>query len=343
MSTGVSSLEIPGLCETRAKTMDSQKPRKRSKWLSRAFGKKETSEPAQTSKLATVGPSSDSSQALPHGTTRPVNVTATATAASEPPPPPYTESLENTTQSAIVIQTAKNADLSQSLNSKDGDHSGLLEGKAEDTQRSDVKVAAHSAIVDSNQPNPRQISRPQTPAKGKGVLNAPTVAALSAPAIDTRTAKGSSRTKKPEFKDEEAVPRILDPKVSMHSAGFWEKTYIKMSGDEEHKELFMKYEAILDENSPDKADNASFPQQMKANVQKQISVMKQKQWVLQWDKKSIVIRDQAERIVKFVQTFSALGDAIASIDPIQLVYFSLDLYELLETRLESWALWLINY
>ncbi|KFY54785.1 hypothetical protein V497_07443 [Pseudogymnoascus sp. VKM F-4516 (FW-969)] len=315
MSTGVSSLEIPGLCETR-KTMDSQKLRKRSKWLSRAFGKKETSEPAQTSKLATVGPSSGSSQALPHGTTRPVKVTATATATSEPPPPPYTESHENTAQSATVVQTTENVDLPQSLNPKDGDHSGLLEGKAEDPRSSDVKVATHSDIEDSNQPNPRQISRPQTPAKGKGVLNAPTIAALSAPAIDTRTAKGSSRTKKPEFKDEEAVPRILDPKVSMKSAGFWEKTYIQMSSNKEHEELFVKYEAILDENSPSKADNATFPQKMEANVQKQISVMKQRQWVLQWDKKSIVIRDQAERIVKFVRTFSALGNAIANIDPI---------------------------
>jgi hypothetical protein len=272
-----------------------------------------------------------------------VKVTATATATSEPPPPPYTESLEYTTQRATVVRTTENADLPQNLHPKDGDHSGLLEGKAEDPRGSDVKVTTHSDIENSNQPSPRQTSRPQTPAKGKGVLNAPTVAALSAPAIDTRTAKGSSRTKKPEFKDEEAVPRILDPKVSMHSAGLWEKTYIKMSGDEEHKELFIKYEAILDENSPDKADNASFPQQMKANVQKQISVMKQKQWVLQWDKKSIVIRDQAERIVKFVQTFSALGDAIANIDPIQLVYYSLDLYEFLDTRLERWALWLVNY
>jgi len=58
---------------------------------------------------------------------------------------------------------------------------------------------------------------------------------------------------------------------------------------------------------------------MKANVQNAINIMKQMQWVLQWDKKSIVIRNQAKKIMKFVRTFSALGDAIAQIDPIQLI------------------------
>jgi len=301
--------------------MDFQKHRKRSKWLSKVFGKEETSQqPGQTSKLAAVGPGS--SQAFPRGTTRQVEE---ATATSEPPPPPYTKSHENTTQSATIVQTTKTADLSQSLKLKDGAHSILPVGKAEDPQASDVKDTPPSDIKDSEHPKTGRMTGLQAPAKKKEGLKAPTVAILSAPAVDTRkTAKGSSRTQKAEFKDEEGVPRILDPKVSMYSAGLWEKTYTQMSSNEKHKELFIKYEAILDENSPSNAKNASFPQKMDANVQKQISVMKQKQWVLQWDKKSIVIRDQAERIVKFVQTFSALGDAIAQIDPIQLVYYPFD-------------------
>jgi hypothetical protein len=44
--------------------------------------------------------------------------------------------------------------------------------------------------------------------------------------------------------------------------------------------------------------------------------MKQKQWVLQWDQKSIVVRDQVERIVNPVQTFSKLGTTIAQFDPV---------------------------
>ena len=291
--------------------MDSQKHQKRSKWLSKVFGKEVTSQPGQTSKLAAVGPSS--SQAFPHGTTRQVKE---ATATSEPPPPPYTKSHENTTQSATIVQTTKTADLSQSLKLKDGAYSGLPEGKAEDPQASDVKDASLPDIKDTEQPKPGRMTGLQAPAKKKEDL--------SALAVDTRkTAKGSSRTQKAEFKDNEAVPLILDPKVSMYNAGLWEKTYTQVSNNEKHKELFIKYEALLDENSPSKAKNASFPQKMEENVQKQISVMKQKQWVLQWDNKSIVIRDQAERIVKFVQTFSALGNAIAQIDPIQLVYYPL--------------------
>lgn len=311
--------------------MESQKHRKRSKWLSKVFGKEETSQPGQASKLAAVGPSS--SQAFPHGTTRQVKE---ATATPEPPPPPYTKSHENTTQSATIVQTTKTADLSQSLKLKDGAHSSLPEGKAEDPQAEDMKDASLSDIKDSEQPKPGHMTGLQAPAKKKEDVKAPTVAILSAPAVDTRkTAKGSSRTQKAEFKDEEDVPRILDPKVSMYSAGLWEKTYTQMSNNEKHKELFIKYEAILDENSPSNAKNESFPQKMEANVQKQISIMKQKQWALQWDKKSIVIRDQAERIVKFVQTFSALGDAIAQIDPIQLVYYPNPRAELLQHVLRA--------
>ncbi|KAN0120216.1 hypothetical protein V8E51_002424 [Hyaloscypha variabilis] len=292
--------------------MDSQKHRKRLKWLSKVFGKEETSQPGQTSKPAAVGPSS--SQAFPHGTT---HLVMEAAATSEPPPPPYTKSHENTTQSAATVQTTETAELSQSLKLKDGVHSGLPEGKAENPQASDVKDASLSDIKDTEQPKPGPMTGFQVPGKKKEDLKAPTVAILSAPAVDTRkSAKGSSRTRKAEFKDEEVMPRILDPKESMYSAGLWEKTYTQMSDNEKYKELFIQYKAILDENSPSKAKKASFPQKMEANVQKQISVMKQKQWVLQWDKKSIVIRDQAERIVKFVQTFSALGDTIAQIDPI---------------------------
>lgn len=102
----------------------------------------------------------------------------------------------------------------------------------------------------------------------------------------------------------------------MRSAHLWEKAYSQFSEDAKRKDIFNEYEAILEESSPPSKSEMSFPKQMEAAVQFQINKMKQKQWVLQWDQKSIVVRDQAERIVKFVQTFSSLGSTIASIDPI---------------------------
>jgi hypothetical protein len=304
-------------CAGHSEIMDPQKHRKRPKWLSKVFRKEEDSQSCQTSKEAAAGPSS--SQAL-CGTAR---QTSEVTTTSEPPPPPYTKSQENTTHGATIVQKNTTVQISQSLKPKDGAQSVLAERKAENPQASDVQDASFSDIKDNEQPTSERLTDPQVSAEKKKDLKAPTVTILSAP-IDTRkTAKVSSRTQRAGFKDEEAVPRILDPKVSMYSAGLWEKSYTQMSNSEKHKELFIKYEAILDEHPSSKAKNVSFSQKMDANVQKQISVMKQKQWVLQWDKKSIVIRDQAERIVKFVQTFSALGTAIAQIDPIQLVFILL--------------------
>ncbi|KAE9375949.1 hypothetical protein N431DRAFT_404041 [Stipitochalara longipes BDJ] len=109
---------------------------------------------------------------------------------------------------------------------------------------------------------------------------------------------------------------LLDPNVSMYNASLWEKGYTQLSESEKYKELFIRYEAIIEEATPHKTWDGSFPKKMEASVQEQINVMKQKQWVLQWDKKDIVIRDQAKRIVKFVQTFTNLGTAIAAIDPV---------------------------
>lgn len=149
---------------------------------------------------------------------------------------------------------------------------------------------------------------------GKGVLAAPL---LPSNAFTGSNSPWNSPYKKIADAKQVKKPRLLDPTISMRSADLWEKAYFQLSTDEKHKDLFVKYEAILEENfPPSNSEIVSFPKNMEAMVQFQINKMKQKQWVLQWDQKSIVVRDQAERIVKFVQTFSSLGSAVASIDPI---------------------------
>jgi hypothetical protein len=104
----------------------------------------------------------------------------------------------------------------------------------------------------------------------------------------------------------------------MQSADLWEKAYTQLSQNPKHKDLLVKYEAILEESSPPQVSSDSFPRKMETSVQRQVDVMKKKQWTLQWNQKPIVIREQAERIVKFIQTFSSLGTAIAQIDPVHI-------------------------
>ncbi|EHK99410.1 putative Ecotropic viral integration site 5 protein like protein [Glarea lozoyensis 74030] len=53
-----------------------------------------------------------------------------------------------------------------------------------------------------------------------------------------------------------------------------------------------------------------------AKIASRLEVMKSKQWTFQWDRRSVAVWDQAERIVKFVQTFQTLGTGIAQLDPI---------------------------
>lgn len=102
----------------------------------------------------------------------------------------------------------------------------------------------------------------------------------------------------------------------MKNDGLWEKAYTQLSENDKHKVLLEEYEAVLEDSASNRPAGTSFPTRMNAFVEEKLNIMKQKQWVLQWDQKSFVIRDQAERIVKFVQTFSSIGTAIAQIDPV---------------------------
>jgi hypothetical protein len=141
---------------------------------------------------------------------------------------------------------------------------------------------------------------------------------VSASRVLVAPAKNVAKSTSPYQKAEKEVKlsRLLDPEACMSSAKLWEKAYTQLSENEKHSEVFKKYAAILEESSPALGRSPSFPQKMQAVVRRQIEFMKQKQWVLQWDQKSIVVRDQVERIVNLVQTFSKLGTTIAQFDPV---------------------------
>jgi hypothetical protein len=281
--------------------MENQKPRRRSKWLSKVFGKEEA---AQTVQNQASVHGQTSSQALSDGTTR----KQPATLSEQPPPPPYSKVSDTPTQTTVSSHAAEDGESSTVHYAKDKISSDPSPPPSEAPKINPQKEDNGKSKEPTGLQAPPK-KQEDAIAAGFGVLNAP--------AVDTRkTAKGTSRTKQAEFKDEEKVPMLLDPKVSMYNAGLWEKAYSQLSENEKYKDLFIKYEVIIEEATPNKAWDASFPKKMEASVEGQIKVMKQKQWVLQWDKKEIVIRDQAQRIVKFVQTFSDLGSAIAAIDPI---------------------------
>jgi hypothetical protein len=102
----------------------------------------------------------------------------------------------------------------------------------------------------------------------------------------------------------------------MENLDLWKKAYHQLSRDEKTKALVEKYEVVLEDSHLDNEAGETFEKQMVKVLEQKIAIMKKKQWIIQWDQKSIVVREQAERIVKFIQVFSGIGDAIAQIDPI---------------------------
>ena len=156
---------------------------------------------------------------------------------------------------------------------------------------------------------------PHLPISTAGASKASNAGTLTAP-LTARNDDGKGKS--PNFKDsdQKKIPLLLNTDASIKNAGLWEKAYIQSSEDGKTKALFEQYEAVLEDSSLESFRGATFPRQMAALVQSRIEIMKKKQWMLQWDQKSIVVRDQAARIVKFVQTFQSLGNAIAQIDPV---------------------------
>jgi hypothetical protein len=260
--------------------METQKPRRRDKWFKKVLGREA---PPQVSPSKTTVPRDEEPQGG-DGSSRKVTTK---------PSPAQSDSENVDSQAALSHYQASIAASNSELEA------------SPDEAASEIKEPLGNASINGKTP-PGSVKAPKP--YGAGNLSAPVV-------LTSKTAKSTS-----PYRNEKAaaVSRLLDPTASMQSADLWEKAYTQLSQNPKHKDLLVRYEAILEESSPPQASNNSFPEKMEASVQRQVDVMKKKQWTLQWDQKPIVIREQAERIVKFIQTFSSLGTAIAQIDPVHI-------------------------
>ncbi|TVY34358.1 Vegetative incompatibility protein HET-E-1 [Lachnellula subtilissima] len=270
-----------------SETMEQQKPRRRAKWLSKVLGRESSSQVAQTNSQNDQhkAQSQRLGLGLGDGSSRKTSPKATPFQADSGDGKSHTEP---TSQVPVVENDSKLQ---------------IEEDKAA------VDPKERPGDVSDNIPMPETIKVPKPLASQ----------VLAAPVDTSRSAADSnSPYRKEDENNTPPVPRLLDPEACMQSADLWEKAYTQLSQDKKHKDLLTKYEAILEESSPAPSPKPgdSFPKKMQAAVQRQVDVMKRKQWTIQWDQKSIVVREQTERIVKFIQTFSKLGTAIAQIDPV---------------------------
>jgi hypothetical protein len=271
--------------------MDQRKPRRRTKWLSKVLGRETSVEGSgATASKQTVPIRSTSQRVEPPRDKASTRVTSTETLV----PPAQVQELETkpspVQQPPIEIRTRKFDGIVPSSKV-------VPKPPRKTTKQGAVKAAAPSKA--------QQLSSTKAPA---GVLAAPTASSDNAHSTSTAFLRVPPKAKA-------KTATLLDSNASMRSAKLWEKAYNGLLREEEHKGLMQKYERILGEGSAQKS-GTNFPDTMNNVVQEKIKVMKQKQWVIQWDQKSIVVRDQAERIVGFVQKFTALGNAVAQLDPV---------------------------
>jgi hypothetical protein len=269
--------------------MDRRKPRRSAKWLPKLFRKesgidgptRSTSERKQPKE----GGRTSSQATTSKGTT---SIVAAST------------SIASSCQTKVVQRDVQ--EITPSLPSKAENH-------VEPQASIDSKILAPTPGEPVANPDPVNFQNSFRPQKASNV---------SVSRVLTTPTKNFAKSTSPYQKAEKQVKlsRLLDPETCMSSAKLWEKAYTQLSENEKHSEVFKRYTAILEENSPALGRSSSFPQKMQAVVRHQIEFMKQKQWVLQWDQKSIVVRDQVERIVNLVQTFSKLGTTISQFDPV---------------------------
>jgi hypothetical protein len=270
--------------------MDRRKPRRSAKWLPKLFRKDSgidgpTRSTSERKSLQEVGRTS--SQATTSKGT--ISIVAAST------------SIESSCQTKVVQRDIQV--ITPSLPSKTENH-------VEPQVSIDSKPLAPTPGDPVANPDPVNFQNPFRPQKASSVS--------VSPVLTTPSVKNFAKSTSPYQQAENQVKLspLLDPETCMSSAKLWEKAYTQLSENEKHSEVFKRYAAILEENSPALGRSPSFPQKMQAVVRRQIEFMKQKQWVLQWDQKSIVVRDQVERIVNPVQTFSKLGTTIAQFDPV---------------------------
>ncbi|TVY25039.1 Vegetative incompatibility protein HET-E-1 [Lachnellula hyalina] len=269
--------------------MEQQKPRRRAKWLSKVLGRESSSQVAETNFQNDQHKAQGQSQGrgIEDGSSRKTSPKATPFQADSGDGKGHTEP-------SSQVPVAEN--------------DSKLQG---DQDKAGVDPKERPGDVPNSIPMPAVETMKVPKPLASQVLAAPVDTSRSA-------ANSNSPYRKEDENNTSPVPRLLDPKACMQSADLWEKAYTQLSQDTKHKDLLTKYEAILEESSPapNPETRDSFPKKMQASVQRQVNVMKRRQWTIQWDQKSIVVREQTERIVKFIQTFSKLGTAIAQIDPV---------------------------
>ncbi|EPE33667.1 Ankyrin repeat-containing protein [Glarea lozoyensis ATCC 20868] len=139
-------------------------------------------------------------------------------------------------------------------------------------------------------------------------------------AVDVLAETTQIRTPNLALFRQRTIPLLLNTDASLKNAGLWEEAYLQLSSNVKHSDLFQKYEPLLADTSSntskERAEKVTLQKRMAESVQSRLEVMKSKQWTFQWDRRSVAVWDQAERIVKFVQTFQTLGTGIAQLDPI---------------------------
>lgn len=123
------------------------------------------------------------------------------------------------------------------------------------------------------QPQRESSPPPPTPAYGKNAgLSSPSIPKGKVIGLDDH---GKSTSRYRNDKENERITPLLDTKVFMKNAGLWEKAYAQLSQKEEHKGSFEKYEAVLEDSALERPTGTSFPTQMNAFVEEKLSVMKQ--------------------------------------------------------------------
>ena len=131
--------------------------------------------------------------------------------------------------------------------------------------------------------------------------------------------EGEHETQAPDsdiWADTEEEP--LDGETAEGTGRLWSEAYLKLEKDDTCKSLIASYKVLLNgdiQEGDEKYKDPSKQEQMTDLVGEKLEAMTKKQWTLTWGKTSFVIREQAKKIIKVVQTFSEIGTVVARLDP----------------------------
>ncbi len=93
----------------------------------------------------------------------------------------------------------------------------------------------------------------------------------------------------------------------------WQLAYTKFL--ERDPKLVHKYERMLLKDT-ENLDNVDLQTRMSSILSRNLNEMASRQWAIKWRGKSIMVRDQVDRIFKVVQIAKDFGSAAAGLDPI---------------------------